>query len=294
MQTRRIGATLGAAALLVGLAACGSEDGGSSADREVTLGIVPSWTDHVNAAYLWKNVLESKGYTVSITELADMAPLYAGLAQGDVDVFPSAWSEVTHKDYMNQYGDRFADWGVYYGNARLTIAVPQYSRFHSIEDLKGNASVVNGRIVGIEAGAGLTRITKEQVIPQYDLGSEYTLLESSTTAMLAELKNAIEANREIVVTLWRPYWANQEFAVRDLDDPKGALGQPEGIHILANKQWAENHQDLKPLFESLKLTDEQYGTLENKVVNEFGQGKEAQAVESWLQENPDISQQLKG
>lgn len=295
MRVRRIGATLGVAALLVGATACGSSEGSdSSGDKEVALGVIPSWTDGLSMAHLWKNVLESKGYTVTITELSEAAPLYAGLAQGDVDIYPSAWPEVTHQAYMDQYGNQIDDWGTYYGNARLTFAVPEYSRFNSIEDLKGNASTFNGRIVGIEPGAGLTKITKEQVLPQYELGADYTLVESSTTAMLAELKNAIDGQREIVVTLWRPFWANATFKVKDLEDPKGAFGKAEGLHALANKGWAENRTELKDLFAGFTLTDEQYGTLENKVVNEFGQGKEAQAVESWLQENPDIAGKLKG
>src|SRR5690606_13620464 len=45
----------------------------------ITLGIIPSWTDGLSTAYLWKNVLESEGYTVEIAEIADAAPLYTGV-----------------------------------------------------------------------------------------------------------------------------------------------------------------------------------------------------------------------
>ena len=298
MFLRRVGASIGAAVLLTGLAACGDSGGSEagSSDKKVTLGIIPSWTDGLSTAYLWKNVLESKGYTVKITELSEAAPLYTGLVNGDVDIYPSAWPEVTHEEYMKKYGDKIDDLGAYYSDARLTFAVPDYSTYTSIEQLKGNASVFGGKIVGIEPGAGLMKVTKDNVIPQYGLGSEYTLVESSTTAMLAELKSAIAAKREIVVTLWRPFWANAEFTMKDLEDPKGALGKPEGLHELATKGWVDKHPDLKPLFADFKLTDEQYANLENKVVNEYGKGKEAQAVEAWLQDksNDDVAKKLKG
>ena len=53
---------------------------------------------------------------------------------------------------------------------------------------------------------------------------------SSTPAMLTELKEAIDAEEDIVGDAWRPFWANNAFPVKDLEDPKGALGEAEGLH----------------------------------------------------------------
>jgi glycine betaine/proline transport system substrate-binding protein len=299
--TRRLGIALGVAAL--GLtAACGSDDGGGSGGSgdggggggEITLGIIPSWTDGLSTAYLWKNILEGEGYTVKIQELSEPAPLYTGVANGDVDVYPSAWPEVTHASYMDQYGDQIEDVGTYYDEAKLTLAVPEYTDISSIEDLTGNADQFNGRIVGIESGAGLTEVTKNSVMPEYGLDSDYELVTSSTTAMLAELKKATDNNQDIVVTLWRPFWANNEFPVKDLEDPKGALGEPEGLHELARTGFSEDFPDVAEMMSNMKLDDEQYGTLEDMVVNEYGEGKEEEAVQAWLDENPDFVDSLKG
>ena len=43
-----------------------------------------------------------------------------------------------------------------------------------------------------------------------------------------------------------------------------------------------------------ELTDEQYGSLENLVVNEYGEGQYAEAVDAWFEENPDVAAALKG
>jgi glycine betaine/proline transport system substrate-binding protein len=274
--------------------ASGGEAGGETSCDQVTLGIIPSWTDGLSTAYLWKDVLEGEGVEVKIKELSEAAPLYTGLANGDVDVYPSAWPEVTHASYMDEYGDEIEDLGTYYDNAKLTIAVPEYTDVESISDLKGNAKMFDGRIVGIEPGAGLTRVTKESVIPEYGLGDDYKLVESSTTAMLAELKDAVSNEEDIVVTLWRPFWANSEFPVKDLEDPKGALGEPEGLHALATAGFSEECPDVAEMFSNFKLSDEEYGQLENMVVNEYGDGQEAEAVAAWLEENPDFAETLKG
>ncbi|HEV6952768.1 MAG TPA: glycine betaine ABC transporter substrate-binding protein [Promicromonospora sp.] len=288
---KRIGAATLALGMSLGLAACGSQDGDGGTEGEgggtITLGIIPSWTDGLSTAYLWKHILEEDGYTVEIEEINDAAPLYTGLAEGDLDVYPSAWPEVTHAAYMDEYGDDLEDLGTYYDGAKLTIAVPEYSELRSIEDLVGKADDYDGKIVGIEAGAGLTKATQEQVIPQYGLDEDgWTLQTSSTPAMLNALDEAVSSEEDIVVTLWRPFWANNTFPVRDLEDPKGALGEAEGLHEIATKGFGEEFPEVAEMMANAKLDDEQYGTLEDLVVNEHPDDPEA-GVEAWIADNQD-------
>lgn len=304
-KRRSMRAAAGLAAVALAATACGSDDSGddtnassgngdsSSSCESVTLGFIPSWTDGLSMAYLWQDVLEDKGVDVEFQEIADAAPLYAGLAGGDVDVYPSAWSEVTHADYMDEYGDDIEDLGSWYEGAVLTLAVPEYVDIDSIADLAGNADRFDGQIIGIEPGAGLTRTTKESVIPTYEL-TDYTLVESSTTAMLAELQSAVDAQEDIVVTLWRPFWANSEFPMKDLEDPEGALGDTEGLHNLARTGFSDDCADVAEMMGDFSLTDEQYGSLENMVVNEYGEGEYAEAITAWFEENPDVEETLKG
>jgi glycine betaine/proline transport system substrate-binding protein len=300
---RRTALAAGLMALGLVTAACGDDGGDNGAGGEgdggggggtITLGIIPSWTDGLSTAYLWKNVLEQEGYTVEIQEISEAAPLYTGVANGDIDIYPSAWPEVTHASYMEEYGDDLEDLGAYYEGAKLTFAVPEYTDIDSIEDLKGNADMFGGRITGIEPGAGLTQVTKEQVMPTYELDGEYQLVESSTTAMLAELQNAVDSEEDIVVTLWRPFWANSEFPVKDLEDPEGALGDPETLNAIATAGFSEEFPEVAEMFGNFTLDDDEYGSLEDLVVNEYGEGQEPQAIEAWLEQNPDFIEELKG
>ena len=298
LSWRKLGALVSSLVLGLTLAACGGgsatpESGGSSgpggSKGTITLGFIPSWTDGLSTAYLLKNRLTAMGYTVKLDTLSEAAPLYAGLAKGDVDIYPSAWPEVTHKAYMEKYGANIEDLDTYYKGAKLTLAVPKYlTDINSIADLKGKSSKFDGKIIGIEPGAGLTKITKEQVIPKYDLSSNYKLVTSSTTAMLAQLKKATDAKKPIVVTLWKPFWANSAFPVKTLEDPKDALGQPEGLHFLAHKGFSSKYPDAAKFIGGIKLDDAQYGSLEDMVVNKYGKGKEAEAVAAWLKQNPDV------
>lgn len=282
---------LGAVGALA-LAGCASGNqaeggsGGGDSKGTITLGFLPSWTDGLSTAYLIEDQLEKLGYTVEMQTLTEAGPLYAGLAQGDVDIYPSAWPELTHADYMKTYGDSIEDLGAYYDGAKLTIAVPSYVDIDSIDQLQANAARFDGKIYGIEPGAGLTKQTQEVAMPGYGLDG-YELVTSSTAAMLTELDNAIASQQDIAVTLWRPFWANDAYDVKDLEDPQGLMGDPEALHFLGTAGFAEEYPDAAELIAGIQLDDAQYGSLEDLVVNEYGEGEEADAVDAWLEQNPD-------
>lgn len=286
----RLGAAVAALALTA--TACGGSAG--STDKNLTMGVIPGWTDETSTTYLLKDVLEDKGYTVKVQELSDNAPMYTALSNGDIDILSSAWPELTHKTYMDRFGKDIEDIGVYYEGATSFLAVPEYSKLKSIEELPANADEFGGRITGIEPGAGLTKATEEKVIPGYQLDKDFKLVTSSTASMLTELQKSIKAKDEIVVTLWKPFWANLKYPVRALEDPKKAYGEPENLHVLAREDFSDDQPEVAAMLKNFKLDNEQYETLENTVVNDFGEGEEEKAVAAWLKKNPDYRAALEG
>lgn len=276
------------AAASLALVGCAPTGGGSSDGETETikLGFLPSWTDGLITAHLLDNQLTKMGYTVEMTTLTEAGPLYTGLARGDIDMYPSAWPELTHAQYMVEYGDRIEDLGSYYDNAQLTIAVPDYVNISSIDELVGQGDRFNSVIYGIEPGAGLTRQTQDVMMPEYGLGTEYQLLTSSTAAMLVELDRAIKNQRDIVVTLWRPFWANDAFPVKDLADPLDAMGGSESLHFLGTSGFTARFPEAAEFIAGIQLDDETYASLEDTVVNEYGEGREAEGVAAWIAANP--------
>ncbi len=256
--------------------------------KTVNIGWIP-WDEDVAVTYLWENVLEEQGYDVELTQL-DVAPVYSGLAQGDIDVFLDAWLPTTHEDYWEEFGDELEDLGVWYDQGTLNIAVPEYLEdINSIADLEGNAEMFDSQIIGIEPGAGLMRITRDEAIPTYGL-EDYELVEGSTSAMLAELDRALADEEPIVVTLWHPHWAYAAHPIKDLEDPEGAMGDAEELHVLGRDGFAEEFPTLTEWFGNFELADEPLASLEDLVINEYGEGSEGEAVEEWLsdQENRDL------
>src|SRR5690606_24188129 len=133
--------------------------------------------------------------------LTEPGLLYTALAEGDVDVYPSAWPEISQAVYMERYGDDLEDLGTYYDAAKGTLAVPSYVDIDTMDELKAQADRFDNTIYTIEPGSGTATMAKESLFPAYDLSDEFTLKSSSLAAMLTLLQDSVEAKEDIVVTL---------------------------------------------------------------------------------------------
>jgi putative ABC transport system permease protein len=104
----------------------------------------------------------------------------------------------THATYWDDFSEDFVDMVTWYEPATLELTVPAYvDEVDTLEDLAENADMFGGQITGIEAGAGMMELLREDVMPTYGLDEEFTLLESSTAAMRAELPGLqVDAHRD--------------------------------------------------------------------------------------------------
>jgi glycine betaine/proline transport system substrate-binding protein len=284
---------LGAASALAlsGCAAGGDAEALENGDeKDVTIAVFNGWDEGIAASELWKAVLTEEGYNVNL-EYADPAPVYSGLTTDDYDVTLDTWLPITHQDYIEQYGDDLVDLGAWNEDAKLTIAVNEDAPVDSLADLAANAELFGNRLVGIEPGSGLNRVTTENVIPTYGLDSmEY--LTSSTPAMLAELTAATDAGENIAVTLWRPHWAYDAFPIKDLEDPEGTLGDAEGIHSFGGKSFEKTHPTLAGWLKDFTMDSELLYSLENAMFNESDEGDYGPVVEQWIADNQDYVDSL--
>ncbi|NKX92900.1 glycine betaine ABC transporter substrate-binding protein [Sanguibacter hominis ATCC BAA-789] len=295
--TRTALAAVTTAALALGLGACASEEdagtpkASATDEKKISIGVHAGWDEGIAVSHLFKAMLEDDGYTVD-AETADPGVVYTGLAGGGYDLNFDMWLPATHADYLEKYGDDLEQLGVWYDDARLTIAVNEDSPITSLAELKDASGDFGDRLVGIEAGAGLTRITQDEVVPTYGL-DEMDFVISSTPAMLAELKSRTDAGENVAVTLWRPHWAYDAFPIRDLEDPEGALGGAEEIHTVGRTGFAADHPDVAALIKAFTLTDEQLFSLENIMFNEDAGADPDKSVRTWLEANPTFVDDLK-
>ncbi|MDO4413311.1 glycine betaine ABC transporter substrate-binding protein [Cutibacterium sp.] len=274
----------------------GSKDTGSmkaDADNKITIGAFNGWDESFATAGILKNVLEKDGYTVTIKGF-DAGPGYAGLVGGDIDLITDGWLPLTHADYVKRYGDKMENLGCWYDNAKLTIAVNKDSKAKTIGDLKSMGDEYGNTLYGIEAGAGLTKTTKDSAIPKYDL-KNLNFKISSTPAMLAQLKKSTDAGQDIAVTLWRPHWAYDAFPVRDLEDPEKAMGEAEVLYSFGRPGFEKDHPKAAQLVRNMVFDDDTLSSLENTMFSSENYGGENQekAVTEWTSNNKEWVDKLK-
>jgi len=262
----------------------GSGGGGDAGDKNVSISVVAGWDEDVAASNLWKELLEQRGYTVNMQEL-DIASTFTGVANGQLDLYLDAWLPSTHAVYWDRYKDQLevvTSWQ----EGKNTLVVPDYVDVNSIADLKGREGEFDGRIVGIEAGAGEMKAMREKIIPAYGL-TDYNLVEGSSPAMLATLDSAIKQNEPVVVTLWQPHWAFSRYPLKVLEDPQGAWGPPDQMQIIATKGWGAANPEAAGWLKNFKITSEQLSSLMLKI-QDAGKGQEQEAAKQWISENQQV------
>ena len=258
--------------------------GGSTALAKEAKLVYVNWAEGVAYTHLAKVVLEEKmGYDVKITA-ADVGPAYTAIAQGDMDAFMETWLPVLHKDYVEKYQDDIIDLGHVYRGTQSGWVVPDYVSITRISELNANKDKFKGKIIGIDAGAGIMK-TSEKVIDTY--GLDFKLLASSGPAMTAALKDAIRREEWIVVTGWRPHWMFGRWDLRFLEqDSDKILWRAGNIHIMGRKNLIIEKPELAQFLANMSLTNEQLSDLMLKVeesekpVRGGGQRMDEQSYES--------------
>lgn len=243
--------------------------GPARADDAIRIGWTP-WADGIFVTRLAARVIEERlDQDVELVEMP-ISEQYQAIAVGRLDAMLMSWQPDTHAPYLRRVANRVEHLGVLYDGARLGWAVPEYvpaDEVTSIADLAEHAERFDRRVIGIDPDAGLTRLSR-QGLKRYGL-DDFSLETSSGPEMTARLGEAVEAGKWIVVTAWNPHWIFAAHELRYLDDPEGALGGPERVHVLARDGfYAERpevarvltrmHIDLSEL-EQVLLEVQQYG-----------------------------------
>lgn len=259
-----------------------------AADKgEVELAYV-EWSSEVASTNLVKAVLEDMGYDVKITPVS-AAAMWQAVGTGDVDGIVAAWLPTTHKHYLEKVADEVEDLGPNLDGTRIGLVVPAYVEIDSIDELNAAADKLDGKIIGIDPGAGLMSKT-EQVIEDYGL-TDMTLVEGTGPIMTAVLGDAIEDDEWVVVTGWTPHWMFAKYDLEYLEDPKGVYGGEEQIHTIVRKGLKEDMPEVYAVLDNFSWTPEQMAEL--MVWNQEKRADPYANAERWIEENRDLVESWK-
>lgn len=250
-----------------------------SGGETITLAYV-NWDSEVASTNVIAEVLREEGFTVNLVPL-DNAIMWNAVATGEADAMVSAWLPSTHATQYEQYKDQIVDLGPNLEGAKTGLVVPAYmTDVNSISDLTNQA---NQEITAIEPGAGITAAA-EKALETYPNLNNWTVLTSSTGAMTTALDQAIQNNKEIVITGWSPHWMFAKYDLKYLEDPRDVFGEGESIHTIVRKGFQEDHARAAQILSQFHWTVDDM----EKVMLAINNGEnEEQAAKDWINENPD-------
>ncbi len=257
--------------------ACGQQSGDDK--KKVTLAYV-SWDSEVASNHVIQKVLEDQGFKVELKQV-EAGPMWAGVASGSADAMVAAWLPITHESYYKKFKNQVEDLGPNLKGTRLGLVVPDYVDVDTIADLNKKKDEFDGKIIGIDAGAGVMESARK-AIKDYNLDME--LVEGSDAAMVASLKKAIDEKKPIVVTGWSPHWKFTTFDLQYLDDPKKSFGDKENIHTVVGKNLKKDNPEAYKILDQFHWDEEDMG----EVMLAIQDGKKPEeAAADWVKKNPD-------
>ncbi|KAB0546022.1 glycine betaine ABC transporter substrate-binding protein [Pseudomonas argentinensis] len=269
--------SLGAAALALGMS------GAMAADKPaLKIGYVNGWDDSVAVTHVAGEILKTKlGYDVTLQPV-EPAIMWQGIARGDLDATLSAWLPATHGEYFEKLKDKVTVLGTNYDGAKIGLIVPEYVEAKTIADLEKYAKDFDGKITGIDAGAGVMRRT-EEAIKEYDLKS-IKLMPSSGPAMTTALTRAERSQKPIVVTGWIPHWMFAQWKLRFLEDPKNVFGEAEHVDTVANPGLEAKAPEAVAFLKKISWSAEEVGAVMLSIRDGV---KPDEAAKQWIAKNPD-------
>ncbi|MFP4113947.1 MAG: glycine betaine ABC transporter substrate-binding protein [Spirochaetota bacterium] len=251
-----------------------------------------NWEEGVAYTHLAQVVLEEEmDYDVTITA-ADVGPAYASVAGGDQDAFMEAWLPTLHASYMDEYGDDLVDLGVVFQGTQNGLVVPTYmidDGVTTVSDLADPEVVdqLDGRITGIDAGAGIMITTEEDVMPAYGLDEAgLELVPSSGPAMMAALESAVENEEYIVVTGWEPHSMFGYFDLAFLEQDEEQVWSTGNIHLIGRRNLEDDKPELAQFLSNMELTNPEIGSL--MVAIRESNLDTLEAAREWKQENENV------
>jgi len=302
MKPNRLTSTLRvltAAASIAALAsACASDedkgddfaagDGGGGADS-VTL-IEQPWVDLQVENEISKQLLEELGYTAKIDSVSVELGAQA-LATGDADAYLGNWWPSQEPTFGSFIDDGSIDvvneemlTGTEYAPA-VPGDVADELGISSLADLDEYAEEFDHKFYGIEPGSpGNETIQKAIDADAYGLG-DWTLVESGTPAMLAQVEKAQKDGDPIVFLAWSPHWMTVQFETVFLDDPDGVWGGAGAIRTVTRAGFADEAPDISTFLANLTFTTDEAGQF---YFDHDKSGMELDDIASeWIDANPD-------
>jgi len=248
------------------------------------------WTDITATTAATTLVLEALGYETE-TSVLSVPVTYAGLANGDIDVFLGNWMPTMEGDIASYREAGTVDTvRTNLEGAKYTLATNEAGAALGISDfgnIKDHADALESKIYGIEAGNDGNRLILDMIAAgQFGL-SGFELVESSEQGMLAEVDRKTGAGQPIVFLGWEPHPMNANFKLTYLSGGDEVFGPDFGgavVNTNTRKGYVEECPNQGKFLQNLTFSLPMENEIMGAILNDGLDPRDA--AKAWLAANP--------
>ncbi|MGL4236805.1 choline ABC transporter substrate-binding protein [Tabrizicola sp.] len=248
------------------------------------------WTDITANTAATTLILEALGYETE-TKVLSVPVTYAGLAEGDIDVFLGNWMPTMEAD-IAPYRDAGTVETVRTNleGAKYTLATNEHGAALGIADFKDIAAqkdALEGQIYGIEPGNDGNRLIIDMIASGPFGLDGFEVVESSEQGMLAEVKKATEDGKPIVFLGWEPHPMNANFKMTYLTGGDDYFGPNFGGATVATNTragYVVECPNTGKLLSNLVFTLPMQNEIMGAILNDGADPRDA--AKTWLAANP--------
>lgn len=257
------------------------------------------WTDITVTTAVTRLVLNDLGYRTQVKRLS-VPDTYKALQDKRIDVFLGTWMP-TSEAHIRPYLDSGAVETVIANleGAKYTLAVNQAAHAGGLKnfaDIAQYKTELGGKLYGIEPGNDGNKLI-QQMIDSNAFGlADFSLVESSESGMLAQVKRAEHLNQWVVFLGWEPHPMNNQVQMHYLSGGDDYFGPDYGgatVYTSVRKGYTEQCANVGRLLRNLRFSLAMENHLMEAILNQStNRRREARA---WLRANPQVlAQWLQG
>jgi glycine betaine/proline transport system substrate-binding protein len=214
------------------------------------------WTDIALTNTTAEILLKALGYEPAQT-LLGLNVTYDAMKRGDIDVFLGNWRPVQDTEFKAYFDEgSVIPVAVNLEGAKFTLAVPKYvadAGVKSYADLAAHADQFDRKIYGIEPGSNQPLVDMIAA-KRHGLDANWSIVETSEAAMLAQVRRAV-GNKEWIVFLgWQPHPMNVSMELSYLSGGDVEYGPNFGgatVRTLVRKGYPELCPNVTKFFTNL-------------------------------------------
>lgn len=250
------------------------------------------WTDIAATTGMAEVVLEALGYQTD-KDLVSLPITFISLENKAVDVFLGNWmpaNKALVKPYLERGNIEMLK--VNLEGAKYTLAVSRNAYEGGVKNFADIAKFpekFDKKIYGIEVGNDGNRLVQSMIDENAFGLQDFTLVESSESGMLTQVKRRTSRDQWIVFLGWEPHPMNTNYKMNYLEGGDDYFGPNLGgaiVNTIVRKGYATECPNVGKFLTNLEYTLESENQVMSAILDE---GKDPKtAAKEWLQKNPNI------